>query len=231
MTRKLSQLFLLPFLSLLLITGVWVTPAHATGVYDLPKISAGETTWVIDQGDVLSFATEKQLSSTLANLAQQTNNEVRLITIRRLNYDDTIETFTDKLFTTWFNNPETQANQTLLVLDTVTNNSAIRTGENVNNIMNPEIATSVAQETLQAPLREGEKYNQAFVDASDRLVAVLSGQSDPGPPIIKEINTEGTFTTAEETDDRSATIWVVVLLIVATIIPMATYFFYVGFSN
>lgn len=231
MTRKLAQVFLFPLLSILFTIGVWVAPAQATGVYDLPKISAGETTWVVDQGDVLSFATKKKLSSTLENLAQQTNNEVRLVTIRRLNYDDTIETFTDKLFTTWFNNPDAQANQTLLVLDTVTNNSAIRTGENVNNTMTAEIATSVAQETLQAPLREGEKYNQAFIDASDRLIAVLSGQPDPGPPLIKEVNIEGTFTTAEETDARSATIWVVVLLVVATIIPMATYFFYVGLSN
>ncbi|MBR8827089.1 MAG: TPM domain-containing protein [Gomphosphaeria aponina SAG 52.96 = DSM 107014] len=231
MTRKLFQLLLFAFLSLLLATGLNTAPANATGVYDLPKISSGETTWVVDQGDVLSFATEGKLSKTLQNLAVETGNEVRLVAIRRLNYDDNIESFTEKLFTTWFTTPETQAHQTLLVLDTLTNNSAIRTGEKVKTLLSDEIASSVAQETFQAPLREGAKYNQAFVDASDRLVAILSGQPDPGPPAIKEVNVEGTFTTAEETDDRSATIWVVVLLLVATIIPMATYFFYVGFSN
>ena len=81
-------------------------------------------------------------------------------------------------------------------------------------------------------MREGNKYNQAFLDASDRLGVILSGQPDPGPPIVQEkINTEGTFTKAEDTDQGSATVWVIGLLVVATIIPMATYFFYVGFSN
>jgi uncharacterized protein len=63
------------------------------------------------------------------------------------------------------------------------------------------------------------------------MVAVLSGLEDPGPPEVKELNIEGTFTTAEETDDRSATIWTIVLLVLATVIPMVTYFWYVGFPG
>lgn len=77
------------------------------------------------------------------------------------------------------------------------------------------------------PLRNGNKYNQAFLDASDRLAAVLSGEADPGPPVVETaIQTEGTFARAEETDDRSATVIVVALLAAATIIPMATYYIY-----
>ena len=63
------------------------------------------------------------------------------------------------------------------------------------------------------------------------MVAVLSGLEDPGPPAVKELNIEGTFTTAEDTDDRSAAIWTIVLLILATVIPMVTYFWYVGFPG
>jgi len=70
------------------------------------------------------------------------------------------------------------------------------------------------------PLRKGDKYNQAFLDASDRLVALLSGKPDPGPPQIAEtVKTEGTFKKAEETDAGNATIWVIGLLLAATIIP------------
>ena len=39
---------------------------------------------------------------------------------------DTIESFTDQLFEKWFPDADVQSNQTLLVLDSVTNNSAIR---------------------------------------------------------------------------------------------------------
>ncbi len=94
--------------------------------------------------------------------------------------------------------------------------------------MPDDIAQSVVSETILIPLREGDKYNQAFLDASDRLVAVLSGKPDPGPPQIAETaNLEGTFKKAEETDTGNATIWVIGLLLAATIIPMATYYLYV----
>lgn len=114
------------------------------------------------------------------------------------------------------------------MMDTLTNSTAIRTGEAIKPLMSDELAESVVSETLAIPLRNGNQYNQAFLDGTKRLVAVLSGQPDPGPPAEQEINIESTYASAEETDDRSATIWVVVLLVVATIIPMATYFWYVG---
>ena len=233
MARICRLCLLLPLFSFILATGLFVTPAHATDVYDLPSLSSGEPTWVIDRADVLSRVNEGNLSAALKKLAQTTGKEVRMVTIRRLDYGDTIESFTGKLFETWFPTSEVQANQILLVLDTLTNTTAIQTGEAVKKIMPDEIAQSVAAETVGVQLRQGDKYNQAFLDASDRLVAVLSGKPDPGPPVIQEqINTEGTFTAAEETDKGSATVWVIGLLIAATVIPMVTYFFYVGgFSN
>ena len=228
---KFLKHLILPLLSVIMITSLVVAPANATGIYDLPSLSPGDSTWIIDQAEAISFSNQGKLSGTLKKLAQKTGNEVRMVAIRRLNYGETIDTFADKLFSKWFPTPETQANQTLLVIDTLTNNSAIRTGEEVKKLMSDEIADSVASETVGIPIRNGDKYNQALLNASTRIIAVLSGQTDPGPPKIKEVNVEGTFATAEETDDRSATVWVIGLLIVATIIPMVTYFWYVGFPG
>ncbi|WP_017716940.1 photosystem II repair protein Psb32 [Kamptonema formosum] len=207
-------------------------PAHATGVYQMPALKAGDSAWTIDFDDVLSRSTENQLDSVSEKLAEKTGNEVRFVTIHRLDYGETIDSFTNKLFETWFPTPEAQANQTLLVLDTLTNNSAIRTGEGVKSLMSDEIALSIATETLQAPLRQGNKYNQAFADASARLQAVLSGQPDPGPPQVADtLNVDSTFKSAEETDTGNSTAVVVVLLIAATVIPMLTYFWYQNFSG
>ena len=155
-----------------------------------------------------------------------------MVTIHRLDYGETADSFTNALFEKWFPTPEEQANQTLLVIDTVTNGTAIRTGEAVKSIMPDNIAKSVASETVVVPLRNGNKYNQALLDASDRVVAVLSGKSDPGPPVVEEkVQVAGTFKSAEETDTKNSTIWVVVILIIATVVPMATYFFYQSFSG
>jgi uncharacterized protein len=198
----------------------------------MPALNAGDSTWVIDQADILSRLTENEINAELANLAQTTGREVRLVTIHRLDYGETVQSFTDKLFDRWFSTPDAQANQVLLVLDNVTNSAAIHIGNAVQDRLSPETAESVAQETVMVPLRNGNKYNQAFLDASDRLVAVLSGHPDPGPPVVEvDIQTEGTFAKAEETNDRSATIVVVVLLAIATIVPMATYFLYQAFQS
>ncbi|HIK08444.1 MAG TPA: TPM domain-containing protein [Trichormus sp. M33_DOE_039] len=232
MKQLLNQVFIrliLPVLTVILASSLFATSASATGVYQIPNLTAGDSTWVVDQGEVISRINEGQISSTFDDLAKKTGNEVRFVTIRRLDYGETPDSFAKALFDQWFPTPEAKANQTLLFLDTVTNGTAIVSGEQVKSLLTDEIAKSVAEETLAAPLRDGNKYNQAFLDASDRLVAVLSGEPDPGPPqIIDKVQVEGTFKKAEETDQGNATAWVVGLLIAATIIPMATYYIYLA---
>jgi len=231
-SRNYLQRLILQLLLIILASGLVATPANAIGVYQMPKVNPGEPTWVIDKAEVLSRLNEGKLSKTLEDLAKKTGNEVRMVTIHRLDYGETPETFTKALFEKWFPTAQAQANQTLLVIDTLTNGTAIQTGETVKSIMPDAIAQSVASETLVVPLRDGNKYNQGLLDASDRLIAVLSGQPDPGPPVVAEnVQVEGTFKSAEETDTKNSTIWVVAILIIATVVPMATYFFYQGFSG
>lgn len=229
---RLESTALLSAILPLLLVALTAAPAWATGVTQIPDISTDPSTWVVDQADVISRINEGKLNRALKELAQQSGNEVKMVVVRRLNYGETIDSFADKLFARWYPTPEDQANKTLLVFDTITNNAAIRRGEATQALLSDEIAQSIVTDTIGVPIRKGDKYNQAFLGAEDRLVAVLSGQPDPGPPEVKpEIQVEGTFTPAEETDSRSSTIWVVSLLVAATVIPMATYFAYVIFSG
>ncbi|MGB7059323.1 MAG: TPM domain-containing protein, partial [Geitlerinemataceae cyanobacterium] len=192
------------FLSVLLATIASImlaTPVWATGVYDLPIVSAGDSDWVIDDANVLSLVGKGNIKNNLTRINEQTGTEVRFVTVRKLDYGETIESFTNSLFEAWYSTPEVQAKQVLLVLDTLTNNSAIRFGDGVNPALTEEIAHSLADETLMVPIRDGDKYNEGFADASDRLVAVLSGEPDPGPPQVRDtVQVEGTFATAEETE-------------------------------
>ena len=219
-------------LSLAIVTisiGIFALPVQATAVYEIPVVSAGVPTWAIDKADVLSLSTKGTLRNTLEQLAKQTNKELRFVTIHRLDYGDTIQTFTDKLFKKWFATDAEQANQTLIILDNVTNTIGIQTGTDVKSTLTDAIATSIITETMQAPLRSGNKYNQAFIDGADRLVAVLSGKADPGPPVIVSTPEVGrTYLKAEETEANRTNFLVVVigLLIIATVIPMATWWWY-----
>lgn len=226
--KKYLQRFILALTLVVLATSAIASPASATGIYQIPKVTPGGSPWVIDQSEVLSRINEVTISSNLEKLAKQTGNEVRIVTIRRLDYGETPESFAKGLFEKWFPTPEAQANQTLLVIDTLSSGTAIRRGDKSKSLLTDDIAASVVNETILAPLKQDEKYNQAFLDASDRLIAVLAGEPDPGPPqIVANVSTERTFKSAEETDTSNATIWVVGFLIAATIIPMATYYLYV----
>ncbi|QOV21947.1 photosystem II repair protein Psb32 [Anabaenopsis elenkinii] len=223
--KKYIAPLIVVLLTLVLGSSVFATPVLATGVYQIPNLTANN--WVLDQGEILSRINEGKISNAFGDLAKKTGNQVRFVTIRRLDYGETPESFTQALFEKWFPTPVEQAHQILLVLDTVTNGTAIVTGESVKSLLTDAIAESVVTETLAIPIRDGNKYNQAFLDASDRLVTVLSGEPDPGPPQVMEtVQVDSTFTKAEDTNQGNATAWVVGLLIAATIIPMATYFVY-----
>ena len=227
--KKYFTRLLLPLLVMVMGTWLFILPASATGVYEMPGLTAD--TWILDQGDVISRFNEGTLTKTFKDLAQETGQEVRLVIIHRLDYGETPESFGKGLFTKWFPTAAEQANQVLLLVDTVTNGSALISGENIKSLLTDTIAQSITEETLGTVLRNGNKYNQGFLDVSDRLVAVLSGKPDPGPPQkVETVKVEGTFTKAEDTDKGNATVWVVGLLIAATVIPMATYYIYQVFQ-
>ncbi|WP_431732012.1 photosystem II repair protein Psb32 [Adonisia turfae] len=203
-------------------------PASATGIYDMP-ISPNADNWVLDDAKQITRLNESNLNKDLKKLATETGQEVRYVTIHRLDYGETAQSFAEQIFARWFPSPEAGANQTVIVLDDVTNTIGIKSGEETAALLPEEISESITKETMKAPLIKSNSYNRAFGDATVRLAAILTGDPDPGPPVIEEtINVEGTFATAEETEEnRTSSTWiVVVLLILATVIPMATYYWY-----
>lgn len=206
-----------------------ISPAYATGVWELPQPTSEEPLFIFDEGDVLSRATEGRLSQTAQKLAQQKGFNVHLITVQRLDYGETATDLAQQILEEWYPEAPDRANQAILVVDTLTNTAALKLGDALKSVVPEDTTTSIVQETLAYPLRQN-RYNQAISDASDRLITVLSGKPDPGPPQMTEntANVESTFATAEETEATrtSSTIWVVVLLVAATAIPMATYYFY-----
>jgi len=211
-------------------TQLWAAPALATGVYSMPQTLSGGT-WIIDEADQISRINEGKIVGDLKQLAADTGNEVRFVTIHRLDYGETVQTFADQLMETWFPAPEARANQTVVVLDDVTNNVGISVGEQTAERLTAEIAQSVANETMRVPLLKGNQYNQSFLAATERLSAVIAGNPDPGPPEYDNtVDTDRNFATAEETDATrgSSTTLVIVLLIAATVIPMATYYWYIS---
>ena len=205
-------------------------PALATSLYSMPQSPDGK--WFIDEASQVSRLNEGRIESSLKQLAEETGNEVRFVTIHRLDYGETIQDFAEGLAERWFPTPEARSNQTVIVLDDVTNTIGISVGENAAEIVDEDLAQSLVGETMKIPLLKGNQYNQSFLGATERLVAVLSGDPDPGPPEAYDdtVDVDRNYATAEETEATrgSSTTVVIVLLIAATVIPMATYYWYMS---
>ncbi len=228
----LHQLFCLMAIALFS-TQLVAAPALATSMYTMPK-SIDSNTWILDEASKISRINEGQIASELKALAQSTGNEIRFVTVHHLDYEVTAQSFADELLARWFPTPEARANETVIVLDDVTNTIGISVGDKTANMLTKDIAESVIDETMKVPLLQGNQYNQSLVDASDRLVAVLSGEADPGPPVYdNSVETSRTYATAEETaaSRGSSATWVIALLVAATVIPMATYYWYLSIGG
>ena len=123
------------------------SPANATGVYDMPLTPSADS-WVIDDANQITRLNESNLNKELKQLAEATGQEVRYVTIHRLDYGETAQSFAEQLFDRWFSTPEAGVNQTVGVLDDVTNNIGLKSGDETTALLSPDIAESITQETI-----------------------------------------------------------------------------------
>ena len=193
--------------------------AWATGVADFPAQTP--STHVVDSADLLSRAASTELDHRLEVFGGPTL-EARLVTLRRLDYGLSLEALGQGLLERWA--PSAEGNQLLLLIESQNNSAAVVASKGLEPRLPQQLLSSTAISTMGLPLREGARYRQASLDALDRLGAVLQGEADPGPPQLQErLPIETNIPTKEETASSNALLWVVVLLVVGTLVPMITW--------
>ena len=99
---QLQRWLIVGLVTLLVGLPLWSPPALATVVEDIPNLSASQSTWLADKAELLSVVTERSVNKTLKQISRQTGTDVRVITIRGLNYGETPESFANALFEQWF---------------------------------------------------------------------------------------------------------------------------------
>lgn len=204
--------------SLLVLLLALALPAYAVGIDDYPLLPSTEK--VSDGADVLSRAAIAELQRRL-EVFGDARVDARVITLRRLDYDLTLQELADQLLERW----QSEDNEQLLVLiETGTNSVSIQASSEVRSLLPEELLISTAETTMAYPLRDGGRYRQALIDGIDRLGVVLAGGDDPGPPVVVEpALIASNIPSVEETANSNAFSWVVVLLVVGTLVPMATW--------
>ena len=208
-------------LSAMLLAGFcWPLEALATGIQDFP--SQLPSSAVIDTADLLSRAASNDLEKRL-QLLNEDHVDARLLTLRRLDYGLSLESLGQQLIERW-GATDPDSNLLLLLIESQNNSAAVVASAELLNQLPESLLSSTAISTMGLPLREGARYRQAGLDALDRLDTVLQGGEDPGPPqLLERLPIETNIPTKEETASSNALLWVVVLLVVGTLVPMITW--------
>ena len=199
---------------------ITATPAWAISAASLPASPPQDA--VLDRSEVLSRAASGDISRQLSALEQQ-GIEAHLITVPRLDYGLGLEQLGQELLTAWqAQEPDRQF--LLLLIDTQTNGAAVVASSDLAERLGPSLLRSTARITLAQPLRDGGRYRQASLDAIQRLETVLRGEADPGVQLSADVvNPKSNVPSREETEASKAWVWVSVLLVVGTIVPMLTW--------
>jgi uncharacterized protein len=208
-------------LAALLLAGLALpSTAQATGAQDFP--SQLPTALVVDSADLLSRAASTDLERRLEALSAD-HVKARLLTLRRLDYGLSLDSLGQQLIEQW-GASDPDSNLLLLLIESQNNSAAVVASADLLSQLPESLLSSTAISTMGLPLREGARYRQAGLDALDRLDAVLQGGEDPGPPQLQErLPIETNIPTKEETASSNAFLWVVVLLVVGTLVPMITW--------
>ena len=203
----------------LLVLGLAAPAAIAISPAELGSFRPDER--VLDDADVFSRASRSELDARL-NALKDDRVDARVVTVRRLDYGYSLDAFGEQLLENW--SIPGQEPLLLLLLETQNKRAAIVTEESLQAQLPPALLKSTARTTMSIPLREGDRYRQASLDAINRLGVVLGGGEDPGPPEeIVRTTLPTNVPTQAETEESNATTWVIVLLVLGTIIPMATW--------
>jgi|TARA_E500000081_G_scaffold64771_1_gene67026 uncharacterized protein len=199
-----------------------VPAGFALSPQDLPAQPPDEA--VLDSADVLSRAGKNEIETRL-NQLESSKVDARVITLRKLDYGLSLTGFGEELVERWSNNDNRSERPLLLFLEETQNKqAAVVISAELSDQLPDALLRSTARTTMSQPMRDGERFRQASMDGIDRIAVVLDGGEDPGPPIEIERTTIPTnVPTVEETRESNAFTWVIVLLVVGTIVPMATW--------
>jgi len=200
-----------------------LAPAAALSIADLP--SSPPTTHVLDSADVLSRATRAELERQLQEFGGE-RVDARLITLSHLDYGLDLSQLGSQLLQRWSVDVGggTETESLLLLIDTQNKATAIVASPALQRQLPQSLLQSTARTTMAQPLRDGDRYRQAGLEALTRLRTVLQGGEDPGEPVEPEVAVPVTnIPTAEETREGNGLTWVVVLLVVGSVVPMVTW--------
>ncbi|CAG9460456.1 unnamed protein product [Pedinophyceae sp. YPF-701] len=203
-----------------------VAPALASE-FDILAEAAPQGTYIVDDAGVLNTVTRNEVNKQLYNLEKETGFKLNVVTIRKLEFDPDVFSFSDKVLEKWYPTKEVGDKKGVLLVVTTSKEGAISGGPAFLNTAGDDVLDAVINNNIPI-FTEEEKYNESVTSSVKRIASVLEGKPDPGGPERKTTKRKRTFRTKEETEkSKSVTSTVVLtLLFISVVVPMLQYYGY-----
>ncbi|OSX75566.1 hypothetical protein BU14_0231s0018 [Porphyra umbilicalis] len=177
-----------------------------------------------DEANIVPAASETQIVKSLNKLAESSGLTVRFVMVRSVPYDTLPQEYADQLFQDWGLGDK----DVLFVGGSKVARGGLALGADAKKLVTPEQVESIGADTFSYKAIEAQ-YSLAASDVINRLIPVLNGREDPGPPVIIREDVSPTFKSKKDTNEERSkySTVVIVLLVVACLVPMLQYYWYV----
>lgn len=178
---------------------------------------------IIDESGTLTKSSIAYLEKTISKIKENNQSDIYFVSIRNLPFEKNVSEYAQELFQKWSLGP----NDILVIFVNKIAKAGICYGSQINNL-SETIVKSIGEETYSYKAKD-EQYSSAAIDVSNRLFSILSNKGDPGPPQINRENIDSNFKSAKNTEEQRTKYIaiIVILLIIAFVVPMVQFFFYV----
>jgi uncharacterized membrane protein YgcG len=178
---------------------------------------------VIDESGVLTKSSISYIEKSVSKIKETKQEDVFFVLVRNLPFETTPQEYAQELFKKW----NLGEKDVVVVLATKIAKGGIFYGNDIKTL-SESIVKSIGEETYSFKAKE-EQYSSAALDVSNRLVSILTDKGDPGAPVINRGNNSSNFKSAKNTEEqRSKYIAIIViLLVIAFVVPMFQFFYYV----
>jgi len=133
----------------------------------------------IDDTEKLWGSTFKTITEDAKAIKSKTGDTLRVVVLRRLEFENDPEVFADKLLDLWYGG-DIDDKGILLVL-TGMEDGALVGGEKFMSRFDPDLTESIVADTIPYWSRQ-DKPNRAVLASLERIMAAIDGKEDPGPP-------------------------------------------------
>eukprot|EP00186_Timspurckia_oligopyrenoides_P002842 CAMPEP_0182446256 /NCGR_PEP_ID=MMETSP1172-20130603/4094_1 /TAXON_ID=708627 /ORGANISM="Timspurckia oligopyrenoides, Strain CCMP3278" /LENGTH=257 /DNA_ID=CAMNT_0024642161 /DNA_START=67 /DNA_END=837 /DNA_ORIENTATION=- len=155
-----------------------------------------------DDAGVVQKGSAQLAEKALASLKQNTGIDVHFVVTRYFPYGEDPFEYAKELYDTWGLGEK----DLVIVGGTKIARAGLYGGSEVNKLLSSDVMRSIGDETFPFKAR-GEKYSGAVLDVNNRLLPILYGKEDPGPPVIERESAESTFKSKEETSKSRFKYW------------------------